>query len=266
MCKIVAMVALVVIDWFGIGDRSESKSKAEHEDKVDPDPVIYALWSNPPWWGCFWWRDLEGVQHSNGSRQSDTMYTRYTPVRHGVLQHFDWQPLPVCVHSEIMDSWPDPTIPTIPFSCLWEMLQWISCSCVINCCRFNINVLKDYGYKKIELVLYKSPFLIDCWELYSTRLTSVAASWLGDFIVNFYFSLLYFFLLLYMSCIPYHGARVLVENWTFSHIEVDMVVIKGNLALSRVLANLVENCLQKKSPINYDSDSTNNSIARSDLG
>jgi len=28
-------------------------------------------------------------------------------MRHGVLRRFDRRPLPVCVHGEILDSWPD---------------------------------------------------------------------------------------------------------------------------------------------------------------
>jgi hypothetical protein len=34
-------------------------------------------------------------------------YKMYTRMRHGVLHHFDRQPLPVCVCGEILDEWPD---------------------------------------------------------------------------------------------------------------------------------------------------------------
>jgi len=35
-------------------------------------------------------------------------YKLYTRLRHGVLRRFDRRPLPMCVRSEITDSWPDP--------------------------------------------------------------------------------------------------------------------------------------------------------------
>ncbi len=35
-------------------------------------------------------------------------YCLYTRMRHGVLWKYDRRPLPVCVHGEIMDNWPDP--------------------------------------------------------------------------------------------------------------------------------------------------------------
>ncbi len=35
-------------------------------------------------------------------------YREYTRLKHGVLRRYDRRPLPMCVHSEIMDSWPDP--------------------------------------------------------------------------------------------------------------------------------------------------------------
>jgi len=32
----------------------------------------------------------------------------YTQLKHGVLHHFDLRPLPICICSEILDSWPIP--------------------------------------------------------------------------------------------------------------------------------------------------------------
>jgi hypothetical protein len=35
-------------------------------------------------------------------------YHEYTRLKHGVLRRHDRRPLPMCVQSEILDSWPDP--------------------------------------------------------------------------------------------------------------------------------------------------------------
>ncbi len=35
-------------------------------------------------------------------------YCEYTRLKHGVLHKHDRRPLPICVWSEIIDSWPDP--------------------------------------------------------------------------------------------------------------------------------------------------------------
>jgi hypothetical protein len=35
-------------------------------------------------------------------------YREYTRLKHGVLRRHDRRPLPMCVRSEIQDSWPDP--------------------------------------------------------------------------------------------------------------------------------------------------------------
>jgi hypothetical protein len=35
-------------------------------------------------------------------------YREYTRLKHGVLRRHDHRPLPMCVRSEIQDSWPDP--------------------------------------------------------------------------------------------------------------------------------------------------------------
>jgi hypothetical protein len=36
-------------------------------------------------------------------------YREYTRLKHGVLRMHDRRPLPICVRSEILDSWPGPT-------------------------------------------------------------------------------------------------------------------------------------------------------------
>ncbi len=42
-------------------------------------------------------------------------YKMYTRLSHGVLRRFDCRPLPVSIHGEIMDSWPDPNHQYIGF-------------------------------------------------------------------------------------------------------------------------------------------------------
>jgi hypothetical protein len=42
-------------------------------------------------------------------------YREYTRLKHGVLRKYDRRPLPMCVRSEIMDSWPDPNCNYVGF-------------------------------------------------------------------------------------------------------------------------------------------------------
>jgi hypothetical protein len=100
-----------------VKDSSESTLKFEvsipiQATVVEKEPCVYCE-QNPCDWVTF--EDdileecevLEEERHSNKEIRHHA-YRLYTRLTHGVLCKFDRRPLPICVHGEIMDNWPDP--------------------------------------------------------------------------------------------------------------------------------------------------------------
>ena len=96
-------------------DGAESDVESEKDEEVvDADPVTCDLCGQAP---CDWelfgegiWDECNGLKEQGGDNKTVRFhaYKMYTWLKHGVLSRFDCRPLPVCLRSEILDSWPDP--------------------------------------------------------------------------------------------------------------------------------------------------------------
>ena len=99
----------------GSGSKVDVRSEDEMEDEDESTVVAPAtsdLCGQAPcdWFGEGIWDECNNLKEQGCDNKVAHFhaYKIYTRLRHGVLCHFDHRPLPVCVHGEIMDSWPDP--------------------------------------------------------------------------------------------------------------------------------------------------------------
>jgi hypothetical protein len=104
-----------------VDEEEEEDSEVEDEEvevdealEVNGDPVACDLFGQAP---CDWdsfgeeiWEECNSLKEGGLDNKVVRFhaYKLYTRVRHGILHHFDQRPLPICIHGEIIDSWPDP--------------------------------------------------------------------------------------------------------------------------------------------------------------
>jgi hypothetical protein len=93
----------------------------EEDDTLEADPVPSDLCGQTP---CDWdvfseeiWEECNLMKEQGSENKAIRYhaYKMYTRLSHGVLRRFDCRPLPVSIHGEIMDSWPDPNHQYIGF-------------------------------------------------------------------------------------------------------------------------------------------------------
>jgi hypothetical protein len=94
--------------------QEEDEEGEEEEELIKPAPATCDLCGQAP---CDWelfgeqiWEECNSMKEEGSDNKAVRYhaYKLYTSLRHGILRCYDRQPLPVCVHGEIMDSWPDP--------------------------------------------------------------------------------------------------------------------------------------------------------------
>jgi hypothetical protein len=92
---------------------SDAVSESESEAELEPDPPVCDLCGPAP---CDWdnygeeiWEECNNLKEVGFENKAVRFhaYKLYTRMRHGVLRRFDHRPLPVCVHGEVMDAWPE---------------------------------------------------------------------------------------------------------------------------------------------------------------
>jgi hypothetical protein len=90
---------------------------------VNEDPVACDLCGQAP---CDWdsfgeeiWEECNSLKEGGLDNKAVRChaYKLHTRMRHRILRRFDQRPLPICVHGEIKDSWPDPICNYTGFQC-----------------------------------------------------------------------------------------------------------------------------------------------------
>jgi hypothetical protein len=85
-------------------EEPQSEEEAVACDMYGQVPCDWDTFGEEIWEECHVMKE-QGMDNKTVRYHAYRMYTR---LRHGILCHFDHQPLPVCMRGEIMDEWPDP--------------------------------------------------------------------------------------------------------------------------------------------------------------